>query len=435
MDTDSSLYYSLRERIARMGSPRALALLALVAMLALAGCQAPGTPQNANFAPDVTVVNATGAEQGTTIPVANNGSVDPGAVFAEVQGLLGSDVPPPSNVRVLDDVDDLSVNVSMPQESPVRRYLNVTRRGDLDLGDQENGAVGVLGSITIYPGQDRDPESATWVLAHELAHYVQVRSEADDHLRDRIAMDTTDGRFTQRAMMEGPAVYTTEAYLDEYMPSANSTLELYNRIDEGLPAGSAGVYSNRQYLLGYHYVESQVDSPAELDGLYNDSALTSEHLIHGDDPAAEPMATLDVAFDGGSDWTVTGRDRMGEAFVWTALEDRLGTERAREAAAGWGNDSLLTIYPVGESEREVSFAWVLRWDDAANATEFAADSRAYVERAGTESGDLTRLDSGAFAAVATPGERTTVLLLGDRSFVDEVTVSATDGTVTVSAAG
>lgn len=415
-----------------MDRSRALAVLALGALLLLAGCQAPGTPQDADFAPSISVVNATGAERGTTIDVAGNETIDPGAVFAQVQGLLGTDVPPPTNVRVLDDLSDLTTNTST-FEMPIRRHLNVTSRGDLDLGDQENGAVNALGGITIYPGQARDPQATTWVLAHELVHYVHVRGGQAAHVRETAGMDTTDGQFTSRAMIEGTAMYTTEAYLDEYVDNESATtLALYQRIERGLPPGSAGTYANRQYLLGHHYISTQVNSSAEIDRLYNHTAVTSEQLIHGDDPAAEPMAALDVSYDGGEAWTVTGSDRMGEAFTWTALEDHLGTDRAAEAAAGWGNDSLLTVYPTDEGN--VSFAWVLRWDDATNASEFADNARTYLERAGTSAGDLQQLPTGAHADLATAGDRTTVLTIGEREFVTETTVSATGNNVTVATA-
>lgn len=436
----SSFNLRFGERLNRMDRSRVLAVLALGALLLLAGCQAPGTPQNADFAPEITVVNTTGAEQGTTIAVANNETIDPGVVYAQVQNLLGTNAEPPNNVRVIEDVDSMAPNVST-FESPVRQHLNVTRRGDLDLGDQENGAVNALGGITIYPGEARNPESTTWVLAHELVHYVQVRNGHWGGLADRIGMGTTDGQFTHRAMMEGPAVYTTERYLDEYGHENSTTLTLYRTIEDGLPPGSAGEYANRQYLLGYQYVRSQVDSPEEIEALYNESALTSEHLIHGYAPDEEPMADLAVSYDGGEDWRVTGRDRMGEAFVWSAFEDRLGTERARQAAAGWGNDSLLTTYPTDEGN--ASFAWVIRWDDAANATQFAEAAGAYLERAESAHGDaaenatgedLHRLQTGAFADVERAGDRTTVVLIGDRPFVDRTTATAEAGEVDVETA-
>ena len=405
-----------------MDRTRVLGVLALGTLLLLAGCQAPGTPERPEFSPTVTVVNATGAEQGTTIAVANNETLDPGLVFAQVRSLLDADVPPPTNVRVLDDLDAMAGGTPLGGESPVRRHLNVTMRGDLDLGDQENGAVNQLGGITIYPGEARDPMATTWVLAHELTHYVQVRAGHAGTVRERVDLGTTDGQFTYRAMLEGPAVFSTEAYLDEYAPGDETTLSLYRRIDDGLPDGSYGKYANRQYLLGYEYTRSLVDSPAELAGLYDRSARTSEQVIHGYRPAEAPMAALTVTYEGGDGWAETGRDRMGEAFLWAALEDRLGTDRARTAAAGWGNDSLLMVYPT--TEGNASFAWVHRWDDEANASTFAAAGETYLDRAGTAAGPVTRLDAGATARLERLDERTTLLLVGERAFVTGTTGEA-----------
>jgi hypothetical protein len=124
-------------------------------------------------------------------------------------------------------------------------------------------------------------------------------------------------------------------------------------------------------------------------------------------------------------WRVTGRDRLGEAFVRTALAGSLGVERAARAAAGWGNDSLLTVRRPGVANS--SYAWVLQWDDPAEADEFRAamaDSIAARGRAADGGGWHV---AGVRVALRHPGPETTVLFAGAPSFVRNATASADGG--------
>jgi len=111
--------------------------------------------------------------------------------------------------------------------------------------------------------------------------------------------------------------------------------------------------------------------------------------------------------------------------VRTALAANLSVERASRAAAGWGNDSLVTFRrPDGGAS---SYAWVLRWDTASDADEFAAALGDSLSARGTALDDGGWQVAGVHAALHRPAARTTVLVAGTDGFVDETAVTAAGG--------
>jgi hypothetical protein len=126
---------------------------------------------------------------------------------------------------------------------------------------------------------------------------------------------------------------------------------------------------------------------------------------------------------------------MGEAFVRTALESTVDTATARRAAAGWGNDSLRFLRP-SDGQGETSYAWVLRWDDAANQSEFASAYRDSLAARGTQTeGSWNLTDSELSARLVTPTDRTAVVVFGPESLTERVNVTGENGDVTVATAG
>ena len=119
------------------------------------------------------------------------------------------------------------------------------------------------------------------------------------------------------------------------------------------------------------------------------------------------------------------RDRLGEAFLRVALATELDDERAARAAGGWGNDTRIAF---NDESGARSYAWVVRFDAAANASTFDEAVGTYLDRR-TGSGPLVddrpgRRWSGtvddrrvAYRLVRTD-DRTAVLLLGEPGFVD-----------------
>jgi len=124
-----------------------------------------------------------------------------------------------------------------------------------------------------------------------------------------------------------------------------------------------------------------------------------------------------------------GTDRLGERFLRIALRTGLGRERANRAAAGWGNDSFRTYRP--RSGGSAVYTWVIRFDDAANRTEFAsAFEDSLAARASADAGDVRRIDGTAFD-LRSAGDDSAVVLVGTDRFVRNVSVSGSDGNVSI----
>lgn len=367
------------------------------------------TPPNSSNPPEIAV-------KGESLPV------EPGRVFAQVQSLLGTHVAPPQSV-VVRDRREISLTGYGPRAvPPFWSLLGVTPTEPTEpVSVVKNGYTTALGRIVLYLGEQPNATSVSWLLAHEFVHYIQFSRRQASELRRALSGISTDNRFVYRAILEGVAVYTTNAYIARHAPAAEPNSALYTEIAAAFPAGSYQWYANSQYIEGTEYIRGRFDTPAAVDAVYASPPQTSEQLIHGLSPAVEPARPLTVTLRANeSAFIPIGKNTMGEAFVRTVLANGVSESRAARAAAGWGADRLVIARtPDGDT----GYAWVLRWDDAENATEFVAAFRAYQRVHEMEGNSELRLTSVS--------NETVVILAGDSEFVDAAVVNGTSGAVTV----
>lgn len=411
----------------------AIGLLALA--LVVAGCGAPMAQPDSSLAD-----GEDSAEADITI---KNGSltIDPDAAFARLQTVTGTDIDPPNELRVFNDPSEFRnqsgrddtvtenrfATVAGMRTTEVTEPLNVTR--------QKNGFVTALGSVILFVGENASILEERLLVVHELTHYVQVKNRRQRQLLSSgLDPTTTDGKFVVRALMEGGAIVTTDAYLDRYGNASDANSEMYTRVQSKLPDGHIRKYGNAKYVFGDAYMESFVEDPGELPAVYENPPRTSEQVIHGVAPHEEPPAPLSVALDTGAKWRAAGNNRMGEAFARFAMEQWVGSDRAARAAAGWGNDTVRYLRPTNGSG-ETAYVWTLRWDDAANATEFASAYRDALDARGSRDGCVWSLSPEDVAAtVQTPTDRTTVISFGPKTLVDSLTATGENGDISVSTA-
>jgi hypothetical protein len=302
--------------------------------------------------------------------------------------------------------------------------------GPVNLSDEEfrtkNGYVTGLGEVVVFLGANATAVDEHLLLAHELTHYVQAGTGRQQEAFGQVGFGTTGGTYVVRALAEGGATFTTDAYLAAHVDTEERNAAWYDRIAEQLPDGHVGRYGNSAYVLGHDYVAGRLDSPDGMGELWSDPPRTSEELLHGLDPGSEPPTPLSVETPAGDRWQAVGTDRMGEAFVRYALESDLGPERATTAAAGWGNDTLRIYRPVGGGDP--SFVWVLGWDDQANATAFReAFADALDARGDRTDGTWALPDVDAHARLLAPTDTTAAFVAGNESFVAATDVTG-DGT-------
>ncbi len=413
-------------------------LLALV--LVVAGCSAPVAQPGVVPTEQATTTGQTtpdGTDE-TSITITNGTlGLDPGETFARLQTLRGTDVEPPAELRVFNDPSEFHNQSAGGEAGTEDRFARLAGMSTanttvpLNVTRQKNGFVTPLGSVVLFDGENATAVDERLLVVHELTHYVQFKTRRQQQLLSAgLDPTTTDGRFVVRALLEGGAIVSTDAYLDRYGTTSDANSEMYITVQEKLPNGHVGKYGNAKYVYGDQYMESRVTDPSELSAVYENPPRTSEQILHGFDPDEEPPVPLAVSLDTGAKWRVSGHDRMGEAFARIALEQWVGPDRAARAAAGWGNDTVQYLRPANGSG-ETAYVWTLRWDDAANATEFATAYRDSLDARGTHREGLWNLTSESAATLLTPTDRTTVVAFGPESLVGNLTAAGDDGDVTV----
>jgi hypothetical protein len=437
-----------------MTTRNALSTAVVALAVVLAGCGAPvAQSESGTEMPDTTTpttqqetataqpaapTNDTG-ESTRTITVANGSlSIDPDVVFDRVQQLRDSDVDRPRVVEVYNSPEAFENESSGVGVAPNREFYELAGMTTRPVNTttavtrQKNGYVTGLGAIVLYVGENASRVDELLLTAHEFTHYLQLQTGRQEQLAGSLDGATlTDERYVLRAVIEGGAVVTTNAYLERHANTTATNSEMYTGLQSALPEGHVARYENGKYVNGDDYMDDRSDAPADLAAVYENPPRTSEQLLHGLSPGTEPPTPLAVDVETGDEWVTSGHDRMGEAFVRTALEATVGTREAVTAATGWGNDSVRFLRPTDGGE--TAYAWVLRWDDAANQSEFQSAYETALDRRGTETdGVWTLEDDRTAATLLAPTEQSSVVVFGPRVLVENVSVAGTSGSVTVS---
>ncbi|MFC7138607.1 hypothetical protein ACFQMA_02000 [Halosimplex aquaticum] len=425
-----------------------VATVLAVALVALAGCSGPlagdaatPTEPSSSTATETSTATRTSADATTSTPTAtdtptatrtpvqsptdgagsgvgeservvvNNGtlSVNATTVYRRVERLLGADAPAPT----VEVTERPAVNLSGGSVRSERRALGF-RAGP--------GSIGECGDI--YPANagadevrvtvgDRSPREVELVLVHEFVHVLQYNDSDYDELSNQT--DYTLGH----ALGEGAAVYAAQTYGERYGASydGKTPVELRRCLYERV--GDADREWIGQYYFGARYYQQRVDSPADFSTVYRSPPRTTEQLIHGLEPGAEPPATLSVAVESSGDWRAERREQKGELALRTWLRVGLDGERVDTAASGWGNDTFVRFERNGTD----SVAWAIRTDSAADANE--------LEAAVTDLATVLRDRNATTVRQVRASDRTLVVFAGQKTFVSNATASGTDGDVTL----
>jgi len=361
-------------------------------------------------------------------------AVDPDRTFDRVETVLETNVTDPAAVVVQGPAnltrdggsERRTLAETLGLESASLSGTNVT------LGEQSvplswlaEGRVDGVGNVYLHRASGMGPGVSRLLTAHEFVHYVQLQNGRFRSVNG--ATDaTTDGAYAARATTEGAAVFTTDALLERDAPDGPRNVDLYTGIASAAPNGSVTAYGNSQYVSGQRYVESRIDDPAAIESVYRNPPTTSEQVLHRLAPGTEPPSPLTVQVETGSEYVGAGSDRKGEAYLRYVLENGVSADRAAAAAAGWGNDTVVTIRPV-DGDGNTSYVWIHRWDDADNASEFADAARAYLAST-VENGTATL--HGVPASFERLDERTTAFVIGSMDLQSSVALR-TDGDAVV----
>lgn len=395
-----------------------LAAVAAALLLVLAGC-------GGALGPRITATPDDGTERPTQTPSADvmviggDLPVDANLVFQRVLNLTGERVPGP--VVYVENRSTEANELVAADRSQFRTALGVAppnrsaRLHPIAYTPTEGNSVELYDRAF---GSERGLEST---LAHEFTHVVQFQTEWDhsvwtvDPAVGKGAI-SNDRELTYRLVLEGAAEYVQYHYERQFLPELPNGLEQRSAAYANASAHERLLLA--PYALGGQYVAERADSPRDLERVHRHPPESTEQVLHN---STDPVEDLTVTTETGN-WRVETRDRQGELFLRIALRTELNRSTAVDAAAGWGEDRRLTFVRGNAT----ATAWVLRWDDADNATEFERAFERYLDAKATErDGVWYQNDGNATYRLTQPSNETTAVLLGDEAFVRAATVDST----------
>jgi hypothetical protein len=341
---------------------RRLRTLAVCALIVLAGCAGGtvGGPEDVPFHP----TGQSGAEAAGVVVERGPLDVEVNRTYERVQGLVDVDL---AGTRVV--VRDLtSYKTTNYGNVPFFSVLGI-RGASLDASEPA-GLTTFDSTVYISPAA-AGPERVEQVLAHEFVHVAQIREGMVPWFGGlSLTQVSLDKRLARRGLVEGGAVYVTDAYTRQHL----SGVQLQSAsVAEGYADGPTG---NRlvwgQYHFGYQYVAATIDDTDELATVYDDAPETTENVLHPGN--RDELVPLDVAVETRTDefrQTTSRTGRAGELVTRIVLREDTTRATAIEASAGWGNDRVVT-FTDGVDEQ---FAWVTRWDSERDAEEFEQAAR------------------------------------------------------------
>lgn len=346
-----------------------------------------------------------------------NGSLpfDATDTFYRVRELVGASDARPRTV----EVRDLTERKGFAPAGNV--FLSTLGFRNASLAPDEPGGLtyASTGRVYLHPA-DGTPDEIERVLAHEFVHTIQFRTGMLPWL-DRLDQPrlTTDRILARVMLKEGGAVSVTDAYSQRYQDDVETQSAL---IAERFRSGNA---TEKLFWGWYHYgvryVDGRIDGPNELSTVYDSHPITTEQVLHDYSRDEEPATTLRTTATGSDVWTYQLNNTYGEYYLRTALNTEIEFEAATRAAAGWGNDRVVQF--VGSGKTNFSWVWVVEMDNATEADELAKPLETYASRR-----DGATATSFRTVRVSTD---TMALVMGPSSFVEEVTVSEDNETVTV----
>lgn len=391
----------------------------VVLTVVVAGCAGQSSPSTSTAAGTTTTTPAdattTGGYPATTTATPAPFGIDANATWERVSTLCNVSRPPPQV-----SISKYELSDSSGELRGFKRYLGLERvRLVTPVGGGSSEPWGVR--VNYLP--NATGTEVEQVLAHEFGHVVQP-----DDLMDRLRANgasgrTTDARYAREAVREGAAVFVADEYTERHLDAPTQLETMQAGWSEWTPGTR---YFWTPYRFGAEYVHDRADSCADLEAVYENPPATTEQVLHPEKLGESPAA-LSVNATGDDEWSPLERDTMGEMFVRTALGSELGLDRAGSAAAGWGNDSLVTYFDVSRK----GYAWTIRWDDTDEAAEFERAVTAYLDARGERRDGVWRDGDRTFRYRRVAPE-TTVLFAGDESFVRNATASGTNATVEIS---
>lgn len=293
---------------------------------------------------------------------------------------------------------------------------------------------------------DRLERNRETVVVHELAHALaDQRFSLSKRFERALARGSSDEALALRGLAEGDAMLTELLVTARRRGISIDALLDAVKWEEMRPALHEAVLETpgfedstrwlrdqivEPYILGYPAVVAAWRSGglAAVNRLWErDEAWSTEQLLHPERAAEPPVAVEPPSPEPGE--TLASRYQLGELGLRAWLDSRLDEAVANQAAEGWGGDGAFLFLRQAQGQtasgeqvdQEAARVVVLtRWDDAAEAKEFASAAEEWLWGAGRTGVEwqISRSGAGVTITLRPPGEET--ILLDDDPWDDVI---------------
>jgi hypothetical protein len=385
--------------------PPAVAAMAAVLVLAIAGCDGAVGPSPTSSASPIVSPTAVASPPGSA-DASPTGSEDLAAIYAainqQVQDIRGLDEREPVEPQVVssDELADV-LERQIREETPAdllsayeRLYQAVSlmpRDQSLadvyvDLLESQVAGLYVPGERSLYVLSKEGGVGAIErvLYAHEYEHALQDQHFDLRAIQPEDLVDDTDRQLARQALVEGDAYVLMSQWLQRHLTPAE-LLEVLaaSNDDETIKAleDIPPIVSNQILFPATHGFLWAMGVQAgggwqALDAAFADPPDSTEQILHQDkwasrEPPIEVELPDDLAESLGERWDLTLEDGLGEHQIGVWLTGSVPTgafpPAPPEAAVGWGGDRLAFLEGPDDGW---AVAIATEWDTAADADEF-----------------------------------------------------------------
>ena len=290
---------------------------------------------------------------------------------------------------------DASLGIIPHDEDPERIVLDLLETGVLGFYDPKRE--------TFFVSDFVPSAMLGMVVGHEIVHGLQDMHFDLERLQQPIDHDA-DAESARTFLIEGDA----QAAYFAWMGGEDGLANIQDRvldvaIDQTLELAESHRYPILARSLQLPYTAgtatlvalARADGWAAVDALYQVLPTTTEQMLHLDKlrarEAAVPVQVAAEPLAAATGLSVVWHDTLGEAALLAMLGQVHTAPAARRAAAGWGGGRYLVLDDPAHPSPTPLLAGGLAWDTVADAREFEAAFRTYLDaRIGPDRSLLTR---------------------------------------------
>jgi hypothetical protein len=369
-------------------------------------------------------------------PVPPEGPTPPtiSEVQAAVQELRGLEFTEPvvaDAVTRADLVDGLeeSFDYSYPQKLLERRSRAWQTIGVIPAGTSirteletfaSGQVIGYYDTLTgelVFIGTEEPSPYERVTLAHELTHAIDDQNFGLERIDQLITSCRDEAAAAAIALVEGNATFFMTQYALSYL-TPQEQLELGT--EGGGDAPDVDPFIEQQqvwpYLKGQTFIQaiSAGGGVDAIDDAFLDLPVSTEQILHPErypNDVPTPVDVQDLGPALGQGWKDLDVQEVGEGWLSLALDLRMGSSDAADAAAGW-DGGLYRAWTDGE---QVAVVLSTVWDSQQEAEAFAGAMTSWIAAApGGQDAEVLPAE----------GETVRVLFASDPGTLDELRVAA-----------